>query len=151
MLNAFASRYGDTPKAPRSDGSGGALVPRETALQAVSRAFVVESFRARLESLTARRILDACPELPYERPNAIGDLLGHGRKGHNLGLRREQGGYPCTRENLRRALQVMTETTLTAVLETLGLDLDGLAAELEKFPAEPEDTDSIGTYTDEDQ
>lgn len=138
--NRFTQRCGLVAKAAHNPNSSGAKLPEQDGRDAAGSAFFYLAFKANKSALLAREVLAESDALrsSYTHANAAGDLLGHGRKQRGLGLRKEGHAYPCTGENLKRALQGLSDAALDALLAKLGMTLDQMEAELANFPSEPE-------------
>lgn len=139
-LNELADRLGVTPKAPRK--AGGPLLATGIALNAAASAFIEKALRDGSKSVTAGEVLEGSEVLSsaYVSANAIGDLLGHGRKGLGMGLLREgTGRYAVSQENAYRAVQVLSQEALEKLLGDLGMELNAFAEKLEMLPSEVAD------------
>lgn len=144
MANAFTNTTGGgfVPKAPKSTTGGDARLPKHVAINEIAYTFTMLALTAKQPGITARAIHNESDVLrnAYERPNAIGDVAGAGRKGHNIGLRKDgKSGYVCSRQNVQRALQAMDQPTLDKLLAKLSFDVDALVKSLNDFPADTDD------------
>lgn len=138
VSNAFSSKFGGISKVPPNQQRNNALLSPEQARDAAASTFVKAAFTQNQKTVSSREVHQSSDVLGvYANANPVGDILGGGRKGHGLGLRRAPNGeFEVTRENVARALQGMSEWGLTSLLAGLSMTLDAIALELEKFPRE---------------
>ena len=143
MSNAFAKKFGTVNKAVPNPTRSNTLLPRQTALDAAASTFVKKGLVGDVSSISARDIHDSADVFAvYKRSNAIGDICGHGRKNGGIGLKRSEGGFEVTTQNLRRAVQVLSDAALSKLLADLEFaDVDVLSAKIDEFPNEEHDDD----------